>query len=191
MTPEELTAALHLLEVDYERTTKFIEGVVATGATIRGWTITLTVALLGVAFERHLWEMGVVAIVLIVMFGFVDGYHSWLYAEALSHAGHVEKTLGLYYAGLASDGDPDAQFAFDVELRVHRFGPFSNFKRFRLVDLKTVRPRFVLVTLYATLLIIAAAGTVLVAARNRTTSVDLSCTAVQNAPPGTLICVTK
>ncbi len=191
MTPDELKAALQLLEADYERTTKFIEGVVATGATIRGWIITLTVALVGVAFERHLWQMGVVAIVLVVMFGLVDAYHAWLYASALRHASHIEKTLGLYYASLASDGDPDVRLAFDVELRLHRFGPFSNLRRFGLRSLLDVRPRFVIVTLYLTLLGVAATATVIVALSGRSRAVELSCTAAPPGPTATFTCVSK
>lgn len=191
MTDDELKSALHLLEVDYERTTKLIEGVVSTSASIRGWTITLTVALLGIAFERQSWPLGASAIVLILMLALVDGYHSWLYAEALRHVSYVEKTLSLYYASLASDGDPDARMAFDVQLRVHRLGPFGNLTTFTFRGLRHARPRILLVTLYGALLVIAAAATVTVAQSGRSAILTLSCSPVPNTAPGTLTCISK
>jgi len=190
MTDPELTAALHLLEVDYERTTKFIEGVLSTSSSIRGWTITLTVALLGIAFERQSWMLGVGAVLLILMFALVDAYHSWLYSDLVKHVHYVEKTLGLYYASLASDGDADVRLEFDVQLRMHRIGPFQSLRKFSLARLLDARPRILLVTLYGALLAIAIAATVIVHHRGRTAALALSCVAV-NGTPGTLTCTTK
>ena len=191
MTPEELKTSIELLQVEYERTTKFIEGVVATSASIRGWTITLTVALLGIAFERQSWPLGVGAIILIVLFGVVDGYHSWLYNEGLKRVQSVEKTLSRYYASLASDGDPDVRRAFDVQLRTHRLGIFVNMPRFTFRGLRYARPRLLLLTLYGTLIAIATVATLVVALTKKSSRSEMSCSVAGTLPAVTINCTTK
>jgi hypothetical protein len=192
MTADDTKTAIALLQVDYERTTKFIEGVVSTSASIRGWTITLTVALLGIAFERQSWALGLGAIFLILLFGLVDGYHSWLYAEALRHAQSAETTLSRYYASVVGDGDPGLQREFDVQVRTHRFGPFVNLRRFTFNSLKDARPRILLLTLYGSLVAIAGVATVIVAIAGRASKKnEVSCTVTGSTSPITIACTTK
>jgi hypothetical protein len=114
--------------------------------------------------------------VLIVMFALVDGYHSWLYAEALEHSGRVEGVLGLYYARLARNDDPDADLDSDAALAAHKFGPFLNLRSFRLKSLTKARPRFGLAILYGSLLLTAAGTTWLIAHRERESTTQFICT---------------
>jgi len=77
---------VRVLELDYEKTTKLIEGIVSSSFTIRGWGIALISALIGLTFQAQRWEIAGLAIVVTFLIAFVDGYHSWLYAKVLRHA---------------------------------------------------------------------------------------------------------
>ena len=144
---------LRLLELDYEKTTKLIEGIVGSGFAIRGWVVALTSALIGLTFQTRLWQIAVLAGILVLLFALIDAYHSWLYAKAFDHAQKVEHVLGLYYAALARGGDdPNAREEFVVALLAHPFGRFSDIQQFRLRALVDARPRIVILMLYGTLL---------------------------------------
>src|SRR5690349_6560628 len=100
---------VRLVELDYERTTKLTEGILASGINLRGWAVTLTLALIALAFERSLWPISALSIVLIFLLGIADAYYGWLYSEVLSHGLNAERLLHRYYAALSrGDDDPDA-----------------------------------------------------------------------------------
>ena len=154
---------MRLLELDYEHTTKLIEGIVSSSFTIRGWGIALISALIGLTFQAERWEIAALSVVVTFLIAFVDGYHSWLYAMVLRHAQNVERILALYYASLArGDDDPDARRDYEVAAQAHQFGRFAEVQKFRLCALCQARPRLVIVILYATLLICALVSGVLV-----------------------------
>ncbi len=155
---------LRLVELDYERTSKFIEGIVGTGATIRGWAITIWVALLGAAVDRKLWELAALGAVVILVFGLVDGYHASLYRAALDHAMRLERITRDYYAmiGRGTD-DPDAELDLRAELESHRFGYYSNLRRFELRDLRNARPWVFFKFLYPFLAAVGAVSALLIA----------------------------
>src|SRR5437868_1929488 len=66
------TELKRLIELEYERTSKFIDGVIATTATIRGWAVTIWLAVVGVAFDRSVWELGVLAAIVAAVFMVID-----------------------------------------------------------------------------------------------------------------------
>lgn len=155
---------LRLLETDYDRTTKFIESCVTRTSAARGWAITISLALLGAGFDRRLWEISSLAIVVILGFALIDAYQSWLYQLALQHSKAIEAILRNYYARLArGEDDPDTVIEFEVSLEAHDLGLTSNLVRFQLATLRMVRPGFVFVVLYGLLLVAAIAATLLVA----------------------------
>jgi hypothetical protein len=180
MTDADRKELIRIIELDYEQTTKLIEGVVGTSFTIRGWGITLVAALIGLTFQTGLWQMAALAGVATLLIGLMDGYHSWIYTKILRHAQNIERVLGLYYASLArGDDDPDAHIDFEVALLAHRFGRFAEFRKFGLKTLlRDARPRMVLVMLYLTLLICSAACGILVLRSKQTNASKFQCTSV-------------
>jgi hypothetical protein len=140
-TPTERERLMPLIDLEYDRTAKFIDGVTATAATIRGWAVTVWLALLGVAFDHSVWELGALAAILAAVFLVMDGYHAWLYGEAMLRVTALERLEGANYDVLGRRaGDPDAEADLRIELEGHRFGLYRNFTRFRFRDLRYVRP---------------------------------------------------
>src|SRR5882724_6270754 len=146
--PAQPSEQLRVLELDYEKTTKLIEGIVGSSFTIRGWAITLTSALLGFTFQARRWEIAALAVIVTILLAFIDAYHSWLYAGVLRHAQRVEGVLSAYYAYLSrGDDDPAARRAYEVAIQSHQFGRFAETQRFRLRALWYARPRKIIITL--------------------------------------------
>ncbi len=174
---------IRVLELDYEKTTQLIEGIVGTSFTIRGWGITLVAALVGLTFQAQLWEIAVLAVVVILLIALVDGYHSWLYGRILRHATNIERVLGLYYVSLArGDDDPEAHRAFEVAILAYQFGRFAEIREFGLKTLlRDALSRWTFVALYATLLICALVSLALVLFPAQSHSAKFECTAVQGA----------
>ncbi|MDQ6614395.1 MAG: hypothetical protein M3083_06535 [Actinomycetota bacterium] len=156
---------VRLVEVDYDHTNDFIKSVISTGATLRGLALTIWLGLVGFAVQQSLWELSALAALVAVIFLAVDGYHGWLYEEALQHARAAEKVTSRYYDSLSrGEDDEDALLDFREELRFHRFGLFSNLHPFVWRDLLEARPKLLYRLLYPSLFGVAALVTVLVAA---------------------------
>lgn len=173
---------VRVLKLDYEKTTKLIEGIVSSSFTIRGWGIALISALIGLTFQAQRWEIAGLAIVVTFLIAFVDGYHSWLYAKVLRHAQNVEHVLGLYYASLArGEDDPDARRDFEVAILAHQFGRFAEIQKFRLSALREARPRLIILILYVTLLACAMVSGALVIFSKKNPATKFECTAVPGA----------
>jgi len=151
------TELVRLVELDYEKTTKLIEGVVATSFTIRGWGIALISALIGFTFQTQHREIAVLAAVVTCLIAVMDGYHSWLYAKLLQQAQNAERVLSLHYTALSrGEDDPAARREFEVAILAHRFGRFAEIQRFSLKSFREIRPRVMFLGLYATLFACAA-----------------------------------
>jgi hypothetical protein len=156
---------IRIVELDYERTSKFIEGVIGTSATIRGLLVTAWVAVITLAFDTSRWALAAVSFAIVVIFGLLDAYHSWLYQQALGHAAELEEVSQTYYGALALGADdPDAEFDLQVALQTHRFGIYSNLHRFSAGDLREVRPRIFFAVLYPALLAVSIISAVILAA---------------------------
>ena len=188
MTPQDQRELLRCLELDYDKTTKLIEGIVGSGFTIRGWAVALISALIGLTFQTRLWQVAALAAILTLLFALIDGYYSWLYAKAFDHAQKVENVLRLYYGALARGADdPKAREDFEVALLAHPFGRFAEIEHFRLKALADARPRLVILTLYGTLLACAVGSASLVYTRP---GEKLECTAT-SGQANTYTCVRK
>jgi hypothetical protein len=191
VTAADQSELVRLLELDYEKTTKLIEGIVGSSFTIRGWGIALVSALVGLTFQAQLWEIAGLAVVITLLIGLIDGYHSWLYSRALSHAQSIERVLGLYYAALSrGEDDPQARREFEIAILSHRFGRFSGIGKFRLAALRESRPRLVIVSLYLTLLVCAVASGLFVLAFKQNSPSKLECSEVK-PPSGVYVCKQK
>jgi hypothetical protein len=174
---------VRVLELDYEKTTKAIESIISSSFTVRGWGITLSSALIGLTFQTQHWEIAVLAAVVTLLIAFVDGYHSWLYAKVLQHANNIETIMRRYYAFLArGDVDDQARVDFLGKLLAHRFGRFTEIRNgFNFWSLREARPRYVIVTLYATLLVCATVSGVLVFSSKKHPAPTFGCTPVPGA----------
>jgi len=157
MSEAAIKELVRVLELDYEKTTRAIDGIISSSFTIRGWGIALISALIGFTLQSNHWEMALLSVVVTLLIAFVDGYHSWLYARVLLHANNIESVMR-YYSAFLARGEVDDQERIDflAKIQAHRFGRFTEIqKRFTFSNLCDVRPRSVIVTLYATLLLCA------------------------------------
>ncbi len=147
-----------MIQVDYERTAKFIESIIGFEMTIRGWAVTLWLGLLGFAFDRDLWQLGAPAVVVTAVLALVDAYHANLYSQAVQHARAIEDVSVMYFAFLNhGDDDPDALDELHVRLAGHRFGLYTDLWAFRFRDVKYARPAVFFRLVYPVMLALAAA----------------------------------
>jgi len=166
MSEDRFKELIRLTELDYERTSQFINGVLSTGATFRGWAVTIWLAALGLAFDRGVWELGLVASLAAFVFMLIDGYHAWLFTEAQAHAITLERASAAYYRWLARGSeDPDSADDLRIELQSHKFGVYGDLLRFRLRDLRHVRQRAVFVFFYPLLIVVGIAAAILLGAQ--------------------------
>jgi len=156
---------VHLIELvdqDYQRTTAFIESIVGTGVTTRGWAVTLWLGLLGFGFDRQLWQLGALAVIVTLVLAIVDAYHATLYGQALDHAREAEDISAMYFALLNhGDDDPNALDEISVRLAGYRHGLYTNLWTFRLRDVWYARPTVFFRLVYPTLIVVAVAAAVL------------------------------
>lgn len=157
---DSVTEQVRLLERDYDQTAEFIRSVVGTTSTARGWAVTVWLAVLGVAIQQSKVALALLASIVVLPFGILDAYHSWLYGEALRHARRIEDLSAAYFRAVES-GEDDEELWLDLraELATHRFGLYSHFRRFQLPEIRAARPRIVFQVFYPGLI-----GTGLIAA---------------------------
>jgi len=174
---------LRVLELDYEKTTKEIEDILSSTFTIRGWGIALISALIGFTLQANHWGIAALAVVVTLLIAFVDGYHSWLYARVLRHANNIEAVIRYYYAFLArGDVDDQARIDFLAKIQAHRFGRFTEIKKsFTFSNLREARPGYVIVALYATLLLCATVSGVVAFWSNKHPAPTFGCTQIPGA----------
>jgi hypothetical protein len=155
---------VRVVELDYERTAKFAEGVIGTAAAIRGLLVTAWVAVITLAFTTGHWTLAGASFAVVVVFGLLDAYHSWLYNQALGHAVDLEELSRKYYRALAKGGtDPHAEADFQVSLQDERLGIYRNLHSFKWKDLPEVRPKIFFQVLYPALLVVSVIAAVLLA----------------------------
>lgn len=155
-----------LVELDYERTAEFISGLMQRQVGMRGLAVTIWAAILGIAFDRSIWELGVLTVAAVLVFVFLDGYYSLLYIEARSHASDLESISALYYKSLMRDDDEDSDRDLQVQLEVYSFGLYSSLRVFRIRDLTRIRQRVMFKVFYPFLAIGAILATILIAVRH-------------------------
>jgi hypothetical protein len=191
---------VRVIELDVERTAKFIDGVISTSATIRGFLVTAWVALITLAFDTGNWTLAAASFAVVVAFGFVDGYHSWVYGEALEHAAGLEGFSQAYYRVLTrGDVDRNAQRDFEAKLQEDRPGIYTNLHKFKWKDFKWrdlggLRPKVFFEILYPALLVVSIVATAVLAATatsNNCYSVEVQATPaasrVTGPPPSPLL----
>jgi hypothetical protein len=149
---------LDLVKQEYDRTTKFIEGMVGISTSVRGWAVTVWGGLMTIAFTQKLPALALIAILGVIAFGVIDAYHTALYRQALSRARRLERITAKYYEALARGRDqPKAWSRASASLAANRFGFYSNLRAFRPLDLLGAAPR-VFTVMYALLALAALAG---------------------------------
>jgi len=161
--PAQPSEQLRVLELDYEKTTKLIEGIVGSSFYHSRMGNYSHLCSAGFTFQARRWEIAALCRYCHHSLAFIDAYHSWLYAGVLRHAQRVEGVLSAYYAYLSrGDDDPAARRAYEVAIQSHQFEDSQKRKRFRLRALWYARPRKIIITLYLTLLLCAIASGVFV-----------------------------
>jgi hypothetical protein len=145
---------LRLVERDYDQTGEFIRSIVGTISTTRGWSVTVWLALLGVAINQSSPALAVLAAFVLLPFGLLDAYHSWLYSEALKHARSIERLSAAYYSAVEmGEDDEDLILDFEEMIGSHRFGLYRNFKRFQWPEIRRARPALVFQYFYPGLIL--------------------------------------
>lgn len=190
---------VRIVELDYERTAKFIEGVIGTSGTIRGILLTAWVAVITLAFDTSQWTVAAASFAIVVILGLLDAYHSWLYNQALGHAVDLEDLSRAYHRALSRGGaDPHADIDFQAKLQDNPFGIYHSLHKFKWADLGEVRPKIFFQVLYPGLLIVSIIAAALLAVNSTAgncysvqvqaaPSVSASSGSVAGAVPATLI----
>lgn len=146
---------LELIELDYNQTSEFVRGVLATATTIRGWAITIWLALAGFSVQQDEWILSTLGVVVAAGFYVIDAYHLNLYRQGLAHLQSLERLYADYYGALSrGEFDPQAFDDFIVDLETHRFGFYRRLGPFRLGRSIAHGPR-VFVGLYAVLITVS------------------------------------
>jgi hypothetical protein len=148
---------VRLIELDYSRSSAFIDGLVQREAAIRGLTITVWTALLGIALDRQNWAMGGLSVLSTAAFAFLDAHYSTLFMQAQEHVIKLEEVSGLYYRSLALD-EEYAKEDFDSAVHTSRFGLYRDLRPVNVKALgNTIRQRRVFRSLYPPLVFISLA----------------------------------
>jgi hypothetical protein len=154
-----------LVELDYDRAAKFTEGITQREAAIRGLAVTLWTAVLGLAFNKTMWELAGLAALSSAVLMALDAYYSSLFTKVQAHASQLERISGLYYRAQRQNLAGDASVDLELALTAYRFGHRRNIARTRLGDLLSVWDRMIFRLFYPFLIIAAVVAAVLIAVR--------------------------
>jgi hypothetical protein len=144
---------VRLIERDYDQTSEFIHSIVSAISTMRGWSVTVWLALLGFSIEKNSASLALLAGLVLFPFALLDLYHSWLYGEALKHARALERLSAEYFSAVEiGEDDEDLMIDFEEKAATHRYGLFRNFRRFQLPEIRAARPELVFRYFYPGLL---------------------------------------
>ena len=114
---------LRLAQLDYERTSNFIDAQVQMSSTIRGWAVTVWVAVVGFSLDRHNSTLALIAAVSVVVLGLVDAYYWALYVQARDHGENLEQITSMYKRFLSRGSDSArAEIEFDAKIVAYSFG---------------------------------------------------------------------
>jgi hypothetical protein len=162
--PDDRKEMLRLVELEYERTTKFIDGSVGTTTSLRGWAITVWAGLIGLAFTTKTPLLAFLAVVAVLAFAVVDAYSSSLYQQTLRRARELERITNDHFDALARGSDnPRVQTAADASLAAHNYGLYANMRAVRFRESILVKPqRFI--AIYAVLAAVAIVSGLIAAA---------------------------
>lgn len=72
---------MRLVERDYDQASDFIRSIAGTISTTRGWSVTVWLAVLGVAISQSSAALAALAGVVLLPFLLLDLYYSWLYDD--------------------------------------------------------------------------------------------------------------
>ena len=131
-----------LLELDYERTSGFIQAVVGSSTTIRGLAITLWLALIGFGIDHRQPSLAVIAVVAVLVFATLDIYYSALYQAAFERAVELEDVTALYYQSISiGRHDPDLARRLQEKQIAWPFGLFTHLHKVRVRNWIDALPR--------------------------------------------------
>jgi hypothetical protein len=156
---------LRLIQLDLDRTGSFIAGLMERQAAARGLAVTIWAAVLGFAFDRLAWELGLLAAAAVVVFSFLDGYYTLLYMDAREHSGRLENIVAAYCKSLVRPDDEDTVEDLQVDLEAYQFGLYRRLTLFRVKDLLKVRKRVMFRVFYPFLAIAAVLACILIGVR--------------------------
>ena len=155
MVTERTRDMLKLVELDYDQTSEFVRGVLSTASTIRGWAITIWLALAGFSVQQDQWILSALGLVVASTFYAMDAYHLSLYRQGLKHLQSLERLYADYYSALSRvEFDSEALDEFLIDLETHRFGFYRRLAPFSLKRSIVKGPR-VFVALYAVLIAVS------------------------------------
>jgi hypothetical protein len=154
MSDARTTELVRLIERESDQASEFIRSVVGTTSTMRGWSVTAWLAVLGVAIDKGSAGLALLAGFVVLPFALLDLYHSWLYSEALNHVRALEKVSAAYFSMVElGEDDEDLELDFEAKVGAFKFGLYRNFKKFQLSEVRRARPGLVFRLFYPGLII--------------------------------------
>lgn len=154
---QDVKERIRLAELDLAQANEFVKGVVTISAGIRTSAFTVWLALLGFAVQQRLSFLSLLAMAVVAVFTVADGYHGWLYGQAIRHVGRIERLLSDYYRAVGRRiDDEEAWLDFRATLRTAEFGLYRSMSaKFRLRDLRYSRPAIFYRVAYPVLAVLA------------------------------------
>lgn len=161
-------ALVDLVRYDYDVTLKTIHSVLATGMSLRAAGFAAWGVVLGVGINNDSWAFCFFAVVIALLFGYIDLIHATLYRRALARATRLESLLAAYFDRLGIDSENDASIARTLaRLELHKFGVYRTLPRDRPLSFfrqyGRARPAAVFRVVYPALIAAAAVATIVVA----------------------------
>lgn len=159
---------VELVRFDYDITVRTVQGVLATGVSVRAAGFAAWGVVLGVGINSGSWPFCLLAALLALLFGYVDLIHATLYRRALARASELERLLGAYLDRLGIDAEDEAAVARTLaRLEMHNFGVYRTMRRTSpwkvWVQYKRARPPAVFRVIYPVLIVAALVATFVVA----------------------------
>lgn len=140
---------VELLRVDYDATLRALTGFVGAGAQLRAVGIAAWGIIVGLGAREQSTLLAVLALAIVLLFAYADGYHAALYRRALSRAIYLEGLFDAYLErlGIAAE-DPEAVLRTRARLETHRFGMHRTLRPLRAKDVFAARPRAIFWVIY-------------------------------------------
>lgn len=157
-TTKQIDRLVELVRLDYDATLRAMHGFVQTGGQIRAAGIAAWGVVVGLALRDTSWELAVLTLGLVLIFGYADAFHAALYRRAFSRAVNLETLLDAYINVLGIDADDDeAEAQLLAKLETHRFGMNRSLGKLTWHHFLGASPRAVFRGIYPALLVTSSA----------------------------------
>jgi hypothetical protein len=134
-------ALLAMVRDDYESALKLLQANGGVNAAVRAAALTVSVAVIGLAVGQSRPIAGAFAIVIVLLFAFLDGYLSWVSGQLEQRLREQERVFAAQYRLTADPdpaSDPDELAELEDTLTAYDFGSVTRIAEFRLQEVPSV-----------------------------------------------------